>query len=155
MYANPARAFLIYWNEEDSVSVTRIDDMLEQRCEPAVGDTVKIRFGRQVCKGTVADKGTTQAIRAKKEQFMKGEYTPFSRKRPKSPQQGPSTKRRKEDKENNTLAQGRGLNMTSRGRGVNRRGRGAGRARGGGYGKKTSGMYIHSLSSMYCTSWID
>ena len=146
MYANPARVFLIYWKEEDSVSVTRIDDMLEQRCEPAVGGTVKIRFGRQVCKGIVADKGTIQAIRAKEEQFLKGEYTPFSHKRHKSPQQGLSTKRRKEDKENNIPARGRELNMTSRGQGVNRCGRGAGRARGGGYGKKTSGIcIIHSL----------
>ena len=139
-FPNPARSFLIYWKEEDSVSVTQVGDMLEQKCEPAVGDTVKIRFGRQVCKGIVADVGTTQAIRAKEEQFLKGEYTPFSRKRPTSPQQGPSTKRRKEDKENNTPARGRGLNTTSRGRGVNRRGRGAGRAqRGGGRGRISNG----------------
>ena len=53
------RAYLIYWEEEDSVSVTRRDNRV---CEPAGGDVVKIKFQCQVCKGMVAEVGTPEAI---------------------------------------------------------------------------------------------
>ena len=36
-----ARACLIHWKEEDSISVIRRDDMIEQVSEPAV-DVVKV-----------------------------------------------------------------------------------------------------------------
>lgn len=36
--------FLIYWEEEDSVNITRRDDMVDQECEPAVGDVAKVKF---------------------------------------------------------------------------------------------------------------
>ena len=39
-----ARAYLVYWEKEDSVSVTRRYDMVEQVSEPTVGDMVKIKF---------------------------------------------------------------------------------------------------------------
>ena len=75
-----SRAYLIYWEDNDSVSVTRRDDMVEQVCEPAVSDIVKIKFQRQVCKGMVAEVGTPEAIKSKEEVFLRREYTPFSRK---------------------------------------------------------------------------
>ena len=42
---------MIYWKEEDSVSVTRRDDMVEQVCEPSVGDVVKVKYQRQIYEG--------------------------------------------------------------------------------------------------------
>ena len=72
------RAYLIYWEDDDSVSVIRRDDMVEQLCESAVSDIVKIKFQRQVCKGMVAEVGTPEAIRSKEEAFLRGEYTSFS-----------------------------------------------------------------------------
>ena len=71
---------MIYWKEEDSVSVTCRDDMVEEVCEPAVGDVVKVEYQHQVCKGMVAEVGTLDAIKLKEEAFLRGEYTPFSRK---------------------------------------------------------------------------
>ena len=43
------------------------------------GDTVKIKFQRQVCEGMVAEIGTLEAIKSKEEAFLRGQYTPFSR----------------------------------------------------------------------------
>ena len=62
-----AKVFLIYWKEEDSVSITRRDDMIEQVCEPSVGDVVKVKYQRQICEGTVAEVGTPDAIESKEE----------------------------------------------------------------------------------------
>ena len=61
-----ARAYLIHWKEEDSVSVIRRDDMIEQVSEPAVGDVVEIKFRLQVCEGVLAEVGTLMAMNGKK-----------------------------------------------------------------------------------------
>ena len=84
-----ARAYLIHWKEEDSVSVIRRDDMIEQVSEPAV-DVVKVKFQHQVCEGVLAEVGTLRAMNAKEEAFLNGEYTPFSRRRQASPPESPS-----------------------------------------------------------------
>ena len=76
---------MIYWKEEDSVSITRRDDMVEQVCEPSVGDVVKVKYQRHIYEGVVAEVGTPNATNLKEEAFLRGEYTPFSRKRPASP----------------------------------------------------------------------
>ena len=55
------QAFLIY----NSVSVTRRDDMVEQVCEPTVGDVVKTKFQHPVCEGMVAEIGIPEAIKLK------------------------------------------------------------------------------------------
>lgn len=155
-----AKAFLIYWKEEDSVSVTRRDDMVEQVCEPAVGDVVKVKYQRQVCQGMVAEVGTLDAIKLKEEAFLRGEYTPFSRKRPASPSSDlTSAKKSKEDKENTTpqrngrgrgRGRGRGKTSTGRGGGTNRRGRGRGAGRGrGGRGTRSNGMYWYVCELYY------
>ena len=97
------RAYLIYWEEEDSVSVTRRDNMVEQVCEPAGGDVMKIKFQCQVYKGTVAEVGTPEAIKSKEETFLRGVYAPFFRKQPASPpSELTSAKKSKVDKENVT-----------------------------------------------------
>ena len=49
------KAFLVYWKEEDSVSLARLEDMVEQNSEPKVGDKVKVKFQRLVCQGQVAE----------------------------------------------------------------------------------------------------
>ena len=49
MSYHTVRAYLVYWKEEDSVSVTHRDDMVEQVPEPAVGDMVKIKSQHQIC----------------------------------------------------------------------------------------------------------
>ena len=56
------KAFLVYWKEEDSVSLARLEDMVEQNGEPKVGDTVKVKFQRLVCQGQVAEVGSTDVI---------------------------------------------------------------------------------------------
>ena len=95
------------------------------------------------------------------EAFLRGEYTPFSRKRPASPSSElTSAKKSKEDmeedKENNTprrsgcgrgrgrgQGRGRGKTSTARGGETNRRGRGRGASRGrGGRGTRSNGTYV-------------
>lgn len=123
-----ARAFLIFWQEEDSVSVTRRDDIVVQACQPTVGDVEKIKFQRQVYEGIVAEVGTLYAIKSKAAAFLRGEYTPFSHKRPASP---PSElTHSKQDKEN-IMPQ--------------RSGRGHGRGRGGG---KSAQAEVGKLTGM-------
>ena len=68
-----ARAYLVYWEKEDSVSVTRRYDMVEQVSEPAVRDVVKIKFQHQVCEGVLAEVGTPRAMKSKEEAFLRGE----------------------------------------------------------------------------------
>ena len=82
--------YLVYWKEEDSVSVTHRGDMAKQVSEPAVGDAVKITFQHQVCEGVLAEVGTPRTMRSKEEAFLRGEYTPFSGKRPAPPVSPPS-----------------------------------------------------------------
>ena len=38
------RAYFVYWEKEDGVSVTRRYDMVKQVSEPAIGDVVQIKF---------------------------------------------------------------------------------------------------------------
>ncbi len=138
--------------------------MVEQVCEPSVGDVVKVKYQRQICEGVVAEVGTPDAMNSKEEAFLRGEYTPFSRKRPASPSSDLTVaKKSKEDKENVTprgrgrghgcrrdkTSTGRGGGTDSRGRGRGAsRGRGAGRGRGG-RGTRSNGMYVYG-SSVYC-----
>ena len=65
--------------------------MIEQVSEPAVGDVVKVKFQRRVCRGMLAEVGTRRAMNAKEEAFLSGKYTPFSRKRQASPLESPSS----------------------------------------------------------------
>ena len=140
--------------------------MVEQVCEPSVGDVVKVKYQRQIYEGVVAEVGTPDAMNLKEEAFLRGEYTPFSRKRPASPSSDLTVaKKSKEDKENVTprgrgrgrgckrdkTSTGRGGGTDSRGRS---RGRGASRGRGvsrgrGGRGTRSNGMYVYGLS-VYC-----
>ena len=119
------KAFLIYWKEEDSVSLARLEDMVEQDGEPNVGDMVKVKFQCLVYQGQVAEVGTIQTIQRKVESFLDGTYTPFSRKRAGSPPPEAdvvTAKRVNVDKENVTshrLGQGRAQRGTGRGRGAN------------------------------------
>ena len=64
-----SKVFFIYWKEEDSVSITHRDDMIEQVCEPSVGDVVKVNYQHQICEGMVAKVGTPDAIKSKEEAF--------------------------------------------------------------------------------------
>ena len=137
--------------------------MIEQVCEPAVGDVVKVKFHRQVCEGMVAEVGTPKTVKSKEEAFLRGEYTPFSRKRPASPpSELTNAKKSKVDKENVTpqrsgRGHGRGRGKTSRGRGggTSRRGRGRGRggaSRGrGGRGTQSNGKYMYMICIL-CTT---
>ena len=75
--------FLIFWKEEDSISLARLDDMVDQDGEPKVGDSVKVRFQCLVCQ-EVAEVGTAQVIQQRVNDFLDGTYTPFSQKRPAS-----------------------------------------------------------------------
>ena len=154
-----AKAFLIYWKEEDSVSVTHRDDMVEQLCEPTVSDVVEVKYQRQVCEGMVAEVGTPDAIKSKEEASLRGDYTQFSHKRPASPSSElTSAKKSKEDIENVTplrsgrgQGRGRGKTTTGRGKGTNRRGRGHGADRGrGGRGTRSNGMYQYACEA-HCT----
>ena len=77
--------FLIYWKEEDSISLVRLDDMVDQDGEPKVGDSIKVQFQLLVCQGQVAEVGSAQVIQQRVNDFLDGTYTPYSRKRPASP----------------------------------------------------------------------
>ena len=77
--------FLIYWKEEDSISLVRLDDIVDQDGEPKVGDSIKVQFQRLVCQGQVAEVGTAQVIQQRVNDFLDETHTPFSRVRPASP----------------------------------------------------------------------
>ena len=139
---------MIYWKEEDSVSLARLDNVVDQDGEPNVGDSVKVRFQRLVCQGQVAEVGTLQVIQQRVNDFLDGTYTPFSRKRPASPlplSEISAAKRVSTDKENVTHhKRGRGRGQVGAGRASRaiQRGRGRGtrgkRGRGG-RGSRSSG----------------
>ena len=74
-----------FWKEEDSVSLARLDDMVDQDGKPKVRDSVKVRFRCLVCQGQVAEIGSAQVIQQRVNDFLDGTYTSVSRKRPASP----------------------------------------------------------------------
>ena len=70
--------FLIYWKEEDSISLVRLDDIVDQDGEPKVGDSIKVQFQRLVCQRQVAEVGSAQVIQQRVNDFLDETHTPFS-----------------------------------------------------------------------------
>ena len=85
LYRQLFKAFLIFWKEENSVSLAWLDDMVDQDGKPKVRDSVKVQFRCLVCQGQVAEIGSAQVIQQRVNDFLDGTYTFVSRKRPASP----------------------------------------------------------------------